>query len=56
MIVRNDKELVEKRFGQKVIAEVRLGFILIWEFARACFSRGWNNNKGWDNNAGWSND
>lgn len=30
--------------------------VTIWEFARACFSRGWNNDKGWDNDAGWSND
>lgn len=56
MIVRNNKELVERKFGQRNIAEVRRGLILIWEFARACFSRGWNNDKGWSNDAGWSND
>lgn len=29
---------------------------LVWQAARACFSRGWNNALGWDNHAGWSND
>ena len=56
MIVRNDNELIERRLGQKAVAEVRLGLKLIWEFTRACFSRGWNNDKGWSNDAGWSND
>jgi len=28
----------------------------VWQAARACFSRGWNNDLGWDNNAGWNND
>lgn len=29
---------------------------LVWQQARACFSRGWNNDLPWHPDEGWSND
>ena len=40
--------------GFTITAIDHLG-VLVWQAARACFSRGWNNNLGWDNHAGWDN-
>lgn len=56
MIVRSGKELVSRYFGLRPVVAVYKGLHLVWEAARACFSKGWNNHKGWHNDEGWNND
>lgn len=44
-----------RHLGYTVNAIYHLGK-QVWQAARACFSRGWNNDLGWHNDEGWSND
>lgn len=42
--------------GQRPLAELRKGLVLIWQAVRSCFgSGGWINDKPWIDDEGWRN-
>ncbi len=56
MLYRQDKEIVEMLMGQRPLAELRKGLVLIWQAVRSCFgSGGWMNDKPWIDDEGWRN-
>lgn len=44
-----------RHLGYIVRAVYHMGH-LVWQAARACFSRGWDNDLPWHPDEGWSND
>lgn len=50
----NKKDIVAKRYDNKVIAAVYYGTILIWQAIRSCFGAGyWRGDKPWDGSDAW---
>ena len=56
MIIKNNKELIARYYGSKVIAYVYQGAKLIWGAINSCFGSGlWLNDKIWKNDDTWKN-
>lgn len=47
------KEISLVSIGRKSISAIVYAGIKIWEAARSCFSRGWNDDKPWIDDEGW---
>lgn len=56
MIYKDGKETAYIFKGDKAIAEVYKGAVLVWQAIRSCFGKGfWINDKPWNNEDGWKN-
>ena len=50
----NNKEIVGKYIGKRVIIEVYRGLKLIWQAINSCFGAGyWRGDKPWNGNDAW---
>lgn len=55
-IFKNDNEITSIYKGNRAIAFVYKGAMLVWSLIRSCFGKGlWINDYPWDNNDGWKN-
>lgn len=55
MIRRNERELIERRKGNRIAVEVRRGLLLVWQYIRSCFGAGyWRDEKPWVDSDGWN--
>lgn len=54
MRLHNNKELIEKRLGSKLIIEIRKGFKILWQSVLSCFGAGyWQGSKPWSGSDAW---
>ena len=50
----NNKEIVGKYIGKRVIIEVYRGLKIIWQAINSCFGAGyWRGDKPWNGNDAW---
>ena len=56
MIIRGQKEIVERYWGAKPLIYMYYGTKLVWSSVSSCFGSGmWLNDKAWSNNDAWKN-
>jgi hypothetical protein len=55
-IFKDDNEITSIYKGNRAIALVYKGAMLVWSLIRSCFGKGlWINDYSWNNNDGWKN-
>lgn len=56
MIVKGNKEVSERYWGNKAIQYVYFGIKLVWSNIASCFGGGrWTNEQPWSNSDSWRN-